>query len=162
MCYSYHHLYKIDVSIPRYFTVYGPAGRPDMSYFRFIRGIDEGTPLELYGDGSQARDFTYVDDIARGTVLALKPLGFEVINLGGGNKPIAMTAMIEKLEKLLGKKALYTHKEFHAADMQATWAAIGKAESLLGWCPTVDLDEGLKRTVQWHDENKAFVRTLRP
>jgi len=86
MAYTYHYLYGIDVSILRYFTVYGPAGRPDMSSFRFIKWINEGLPLEIYGDGSQERDFTYVDDIARGTIKALKPLEYEIINLGG-NKP---------------------------------------------------------------------------
>ena len=70
--------------------------------------------------------------------------------------------MIEKLEVLLGKKALFNRREFHAADMQATWAAIGKAQKLLGWSPTVDLDEGLKRTVQWHNENRTLVQSLRP
>ena len=83
MAYVYHYLYGIDVTILRYFTVYGPAGRPDMSPFRFIKWIAEGTPIRLYGDGSQSRDFTYVDDIARGTVLALKKTGYKIINLGG-------------------------------------------------------------------------------
>jgi UDP-glucuronate 4-epimerase len=80
----------LDVTVLRYFTVFGPAGRPDMAPFRFIKWIDEGTPITLYGDGSQARDFTYVDDIARGTILAAKPLGYEVINLGGGNNPLTI------------------------------------------------------------------------
>ena len=83
LAFSYHHLHGIDVSIPRYFTVYGPAGRPDMSVFRFIRRIAEGEPIIVFGDGSQSRDFTFVDDIAAGTVAALRPLGYEVINLGG-------------------------------------------------------------------------------
>src|SRR5438270_7239105 len=97
IAFTYHHLHGLDVTVLRYFTVYGPAGRPDMSVFRFMRKIDEGTPLELFGDGSQARDFTFVDDIAAGTVLALKPVGYQVINLGGGNAPVTMTAVIEKL-----------------------------------------------------------------
>ena len=82
MLYAYHYLFGIDASIVRYFTVYGPAGRPDMSIFRFIKWVDEGSELVLYGDGSQSRDFTFVSDIAEGTVKALKPVGFEVINLG--------------------------------------------------------------------------------
>lgn len=160
MCFPYHHLYGLDVSIVRYFTVYGPAGRPDMSIFRFMRWIDEGTPLELFGDGSQARDFTYVDDIAEGTVRALKPVGYEIINLGGGNKPISMSSIIERLEALLGKKAVLDHKAFHATDLKATWANIGKAKQLLDWSPTVELDEGLRRTVEWYKANFAFVRSL--
>ena len=161
LCYSYHHLYGIDVSVLRYFTVYGPAGRPDMSIFRFIRWIDEGSPLELFGDGSQARDFTYVDDIAAGTVLALKPLGYQVINLGGGNVPVMLSTVIAKLETLLGKKAVVARKEFHAADIKATWASIAKAEEMLGWRPSVGLDEGLRRTVAWYRENRELVRSLR-
>lgn len=161
MCYSYHHLYGLDISVVRYFTVYGPAGRPDMSVFRFTRWIDEGNPIELFGDGSQARDFTYVDDIAHGSVLALRPIGYEVINLGGGNRPVAMSEIIAKLEQLLGKKATLDQKAFHKADVQATWADIDKAKRLLGWEPTVPLDEGLRRTVQWYLDNTAFVRGLR-
>ena len=77
MAYTYHYLYGIDVSVVRYFTVYGPAGRPDMSVFRFIKWIDEGKPMEIFGDGTQSRDFTYVDDIAEGTIKAMKKVGFE-------------------------------------------------------------------------------------
>lgn len=161
LCYSYHHLYRLDVSVLRYFTVYGPAGRPDMSIFRFIRWIDEGVPLELFGDGSQARDFTYVDDIAAGTVLALRPLGYQVINLGGGRVPVTLAAVIARLEALLGKHALLDRREFHAADIKATWASIARAEEMLGWRPQIDLDEGLRRTVAWYKENRDFVRALR-
>jgi UDP-glucuronate 4-epimerase len=83
LCHTYHVLHGLDVTIFRYFTVYGPAGRPDMSLFRFAQWISEGRSVEIYGDGSQSRDFTYVDDIARGTILGLRPLGYEVVNLGG-------------------------------------------------------------------------------
>ena len=161
LCYSYHHLHRIDVSVLRYFTVYGPAGRPDMSIFRFIRWIDEGVPLELFGDGSQARDFTYVDDIAAGTVLALKPLGYQVINLGGGNVPVMLSNVIRTLEELLGRSAVIDRREFHAADIKATWANIAKAERLLGWRPMIGLADGLERTVAWYRQNKELVRSLR-
>ncbi|MDW8067148.1 MAG: NAD-dependent epimerase/dehydratase family protein, partial [Aquificaceae bacterium] len=89
LCYTYHYLYGIDVSVVRYFTVYGPAGRPDMSVFRFIKWILEDKPLQVFGDGSQSRDFTYVDDIAEGTLLATKPMGYEIINLGN-NQPSSL------------------------------------------------------------------------
>jgi nucleoside-diphosphate-sugar epimerase len=101
LCYTYHHLYQIDVSILRYFTVYGPAGRPDMAPFRFIKWIHEGTPITVFGDGTQTRDFTYVDDIASGTLKAVKPLGHTVINLGGGKRPIALLRFIEMIEERL-------------------------------------------------------------
>ena len=154
MAYTYSFLYKLDVSVVRYFTVYGPAGRPDMSVFRFINWIDEGAPIELFGDGTQARDFTYVDDIARGTIAALKPVGYEVINLGGGNNPIDLMTVIGMIENFLGKKAKIAKKAFHIADVKETWADITKANKLLGWKPTVSLEEGLKRSVEWHLANK--------
>lgn len=156
MAYSYHYLYGLDVSIVRYFTVYGPAGRPDMSIFRFVRWIKEGKPLELFGDGSQSRDFTYVDDIARGTILAAKEVGYEVINLGGGQNPISLTKIISTLEESLGKKAIIQNFEFHKADIKETWADISKAEKLLGWKPQISIEEGLKRTVDSFKEHQIL------
>jgi nucleoside-diphosphate-sugar epimerase len=153
MSYSYHYLYGIDVTVVRYFTVYGPSGRPDMSVYRFIKWIDEGTPLEVFGDGSQSRDFTYVDDIAEGTVRALRPLGFEVINLGG-SEPHRLDEMIGLVEKYTGKKARIDNKPFHKADIMATWADTGKAERLLGWKATVGLEEGIRRSVEWWRSRK--------
>ncbi len=153
MAYTYHFLYGMDVSVVRYFTVYGPAGRPDMSIFRFIKWIDEGKPLELLGDGAQSRDFSYVDDIARGTIAALKPVGYEIINLGGGNNPISLNAVIDMIEKMLGKKAVIENKEFHIADIKETWANISKAERLLGWKPQVSFEEGIRKSVEWHKTN---------
>ncbi|HET7537329.1 MAG TPA: NAD-dependent epimerase/dehydratase family protein [Candidatus Didemnitutus sp.] len=160
LAYSYHHLHGIDVSVLRYFTVYGPAGRPDMGPLRFTRWIDDESPIQLFGDGSQARDFTYIDDIARGTIAALKPLRFEIINLGGGRNPIPVSVFIGKLEALLGKTARYDRKPFHSADMKETWADIAKAERLLGWRPTVGLEEGLQHTVAWYRENRTWLKDV--
>jgi nucleoside-diphosphate-sugar epimerase len=150
MAYSHHFLYGIDVSICRYFTVYGPAGRPDMSIFRFIKWIDQEQPIELFGDGTQSRDFTFVDDIARGTIAALKPVGYEIFNLGGGNQPISLITIIEKLEALLGKTARINNKPFHKADIDSTWADISKANQQLNWRPATGLDEGLEQCVRWY------------
>lgn len=161
MCYSYHHLYGIDISIVRYFTVYGPAGRPDMSIIRFIKWIDEGTPIELFGDGSQSRDFTYVDDIAKGTIKALKKVGFEVINLGGGNNPISLNTVINMIEKYLGKKAKINNKPFHKADIISTWADIKKAKKILNWEPTISLEQGIRNTVDWYLENKNWFKKVK-
>jgi UDP-glucuronate 4-epimerase len=161
MAYSYHYLFGMDISVVRYFTVYGPAGRPDMSIFRFIKWIDEGTPIELFGDGSQSRDFTYVDDIADGTVKALRRVGYEIINLGGGRNPISMNYVIKKIEEYLGKEAVIEQKPFHKADMKATWADITKAGELLAWAPRIGLDEGLRRTVDWYLENRDWLKNVR-
>ncbi len=161
MAYSYHKLYEIDVSVVRYFTVFGPAGRPDMSIFRFIKWIDEGMPIELFGDGSQSRDFTYVEDIARGSVASLKDVGYEIFNLGGGRNPVSLKSIILKLEELLGKKAKIDYKPFHIADIMETWADIEKASELLGWKPKVSLDEGLEKTVEWYLANKEWLKNIR-
>ena len=161
MCYSYHYLYAIDISIVRYFTVYGPAGRPDMSIIRFIKWIDEGTPIELFGDGSQSRDFTYVDDIANGTIKALKKVGFEIINLGGGNNPFSLNYVINLIEQYLGKKAKINKKPFHKADIVSTWADISKANKILGWKPKVSLEQGIKNTVDWYLENKSWFKKVK-
>lgn len=161
MAYSYHHLYGVDVSVVRYFTVYGPAGRPDMSIFRFIQWIDKGEKLEIFGDGAQARDFTYVTDIAEGTVKASKRLGYEIINLGGGNKPISINTVIGLIEKDLGKKAKIDNKAFHKADIKETWADIRKAKELLNWEPKVSLEEGISRTIQWYRDHAGLAREIR-
>lgn len=160
LAYTYHYLYGIDVSVLRYFTVYGPAGRPDMSPFRFVRAIAEGEPLELFGDGTQSRDFTYVDDIAKGTIKALKKVGYEIINLGGGRKPVSINAMIDLIERYTGKKACITYKPFHKADMKSTWADISKAKKLLNWEPAVPFADGIKKTVDWYIENRKWCQKM--
>ena len=160
MTYTYHHLHNFDVSIVRFFTVFGPAGRPDMAPLRFVRWIDEGTPITLFGDGSQSRDFTYVDDIARGTIAALKDVGYEIINLGGGNNPISISKMIEAFETHLGKKAKIDYQPFIKADMMHTWAEISKAKALLDWEPQVSFEEGVQRLVDWYLKEKDWVSQL--
>ena len=161
IAYTYHHQFNIDVSIVRYFTVYGPAGRPDMSVLRFVKWIDEGKPIVLYGDGSQSRDFTYVDDIAIGTLAATKKkVGYEIINLGGGKNPVAINLLISKIENLLSKKAELNQKPFHSADVDSTWADISKADQLLNWQPTISLDKGLEKTVEWYYENKSWLKHI--
>ncbi len=161
MAYTYHYLYGINTVIVRYFTIYGPAGRPDMSPLRFMKWIDEGTPITLYGDGSQSRDFVFVDDVARGTVAALGVSGYEVINLGGGNNPVSMNQMIAAFEKELGKKALIDQQPFIKSDMMHTYANIDKAKELLGWEPKVPFEEGVRRMVAWYRENEELVKELK-
>lgn len=161
MAHVYHYLYGIDVSIVRYFTVFGPSGRPDMSIFRFIQWIYNSTSLKVFGDGSQARDFTYVEDIARGTILAAKPVGYEIINLGGGNNPISLKTVIHKIEEILGKKAKYDYAEFHKTDIRSTWADISKAKKILGWQPEISFNQGLQQTIQWHLDNQSWLKSVK-
>ena len=149
MCHSYHYLYGLDVSVVRYFTVYGPAGRPDMVMFRFVQWICEGRMVHLNGDGNQSRGFTYIDDIARGTIQSLKPLGYEIINLGG-HEPITINAMIAKLEGMIGRQAKVERRPFHKADMLSNLADVSKARRLLEWEPQVNLDQGMQNLVDWY------------
>jgi nucleoside-diphosphate-sugar epimerase len=159
IAFTYYHLHGLDVTVLRYFTVYGPAGRPDMSVFRFMRKIAEGEPITVFGDGTQQRDFSYVDDIARGTVAALKPLGFEVINLGG-DRPIRLDYVISQIAELVGRKPIIEYRPAHPADVPATWANVAKARQLLDWLPEVAIEEGLRRTAAWYRENRAEILPL--
>lgn len=160
MAYTYHQLYGIDVTIVRYFTVYGPAGRPDMAVYRIIKSIVEDQEFEMFGDGSQSRDFTYVEDIARGNLAALKDVGYEIINLGGGNNPIALTEIIAFVEKKLSKNSNVSVKSFHSTDVKSTCANIEKAKKILGWEPETPLEEGLKRSIDWYLENRVFCKNI--
>ena len=160
LAYSYRHLYGVDVSVVRYFTVYGPAGRPDMSVFRFIKWIDEGAPLTVYGDGEQSRDFTYVDDIARGTIAAARPLGYEIVNLGGGKEPVTLNALIKAMERALAKEAVIDRQPAHSADMRSTQADNSKALRLLGWRPETSLEVGVEKTIAWYRANRDWLRDI--
>jgi nucleoside-diphosphate-sugar epimerase len=159
LCHTYHHLYDLDITVLRYFTVYGPAGRPDMSLFRFIQWIAEDRPVIVYGDGRQERDFTYRDDIVDGTLAAARPLGFEVINLGS-DQPLSLLDVIGRLEGLLGRPARLEFRDEAPADVRATWADITRARSLLGWSPRTRLDDGLARCVEWYRAEQAWARTI--
>ncbi len=158
-CYTYHNLYNIDVTILRYFTVYGPASRPDMSPLRFISWVYQEKPVIIYGDGKQSRDFTYVDDIARGTIMALKPLGFDTINLGC-DQPHELLEFLKLIEEKLGKKAKIINEPMHPADMKATWADITKAKKILGWQPGVKLSHGLDESVKWFTDNHSWTEKI--
>ncbi len=160
ICHSYHYLAGIDISIPRYFTVYGPAGRPDMSIFRFIKNIDNGRPIPVFGNGKQTRDFTYIDDIADGTIRCLAPFGYEIFNLGS-NSPVELMYVINLIEQRLGKKAEIEWLPIHPADVLATWADIEKSKDKLGWEPTVSIEVGVQNTVDWYLKNREFLNRLK-
>jgi len=160
MAYTYHFLYGLDITVLRYFTVYGPAGRPDMATFRFVKWMMQDHPLEIYGNGLQERDFTYIDDIAVGTIRALRPLGYEVINLGN-NQPHQLLKIINIIEKHLGQKYKLKFKKIVKADMQATWANIEKAKKYLDWQPQFNIEEGIKKTCDWFKENWEWIWKLK-
>lgn len=160
ICHAYHFLHEIDVTIFRYFSVYGPKGRPDMVLFRFIKWIVEGETLQLNGDGSQKRGFTYVDDIARGTILGLEPAGYEIINLGG-HEIISLIELIEMIEEYVGKKAKIKQHPLPKADILASWADVTKAKEVLGWEPQVNLQEGVSRMIEWYLENREFASQIK-
>ncbi len=159
MCYTYHYLFGMDVTVFRYFTVYGPAGRPDMSLFRFTQWISEGKPVIVYGDGQQSRDFTFVDDIARGTIAGLAEVGYEVINLGS-DTPVVLIDAVRLIEEISGKSADIHFEPRHKADVTATWANISKAERLLGWRPQYDFRKGVKALVDWYEANRDWAREI--
>jgi len=156
MAHAYHHLHNIDVTILRFFTVYGPAGRPDLSIFRFVQWISEGRPVRVNGDGEQSRGFTYIDDIARGIIAALKPLGFEIINLGG-HEVITINNLIELIEDVVGRKAIIQYGPADPADMLSNWADVSRAGELLGWEPQFNLREGIKLLVEWYNAEREWA-----
>jgi len=159
LCYTYHMQYQIDVSVVRYFTVYGPAGRPDLAIFRFVQWVSEGRPVRINGDGEQSRGFTYIDDIARGTILALQPLGYEIINLGG-HETITINNLVRLVEEVTGKKAQVVHGPPDRADMLANWANVDKARQLLGWQPQVGQREGIGTLVAWYNQERAWASQI--
>ena len=159
MAHAYHHLYNLDVTIFRYFTVYGPAGRPDMSVFRFCQWIAEGREVLVTGDGEQSRGFTYVDDIARGTILGLQPLGYEVFNLGG-HEVVRMNQLIHMLEDRLGKKANIRYIPSNPADVQTNVADVTKARQRLAWQPRVSFSQGIDNTVSWYLRERSWAKDI--
>jgi nucleoside-diphosphate-sugar epimerase len=159
MAHAYHHLYGIDASVVRYFTVYGPAGRPDLALFRFTQWISEGRPVRVNGDGTQSRGFTYIDDIVAGTLAALKPLGYEVINLGG-HEVITINDLVTLVEDIVGKKAQVVYGPPNPADMFTNWADVTKARDLLDWQPRYTMRAGVAKLVEWYNAEREFARTI--
>ena len=156
MAYTYHHLFGLDATVFRFFTVYGPAGRPDMVMFRFTQWIAEGKTVKITGDGSQMRGFTYVDDIARGVLAGLQPLGYEIINLGG-HETVTINELLHMIEDRLGKKAAIEYIPRHPADADANWANVEKAKRVLGWRQQVSLEDGVTNLVNWYLEQRSWT-----
>jgi nucleoside-diphosphate-sugar epimerase len=159
LCHSFHYLNDLDVTIFRYFTVYGPAARPDMVMFRFTQWIAEGREVRVNGDGTQSRGFTYLDDIARGTILGLKPVGYEVINLGG-HQTISVKDLIKKVESLVDRKARVIYQDRHPADVMENSADVTKARAMLGWEPKFSLEQGIPNLVNWYLAERDWVSQI--
>jgi nucleoside-diphosphate-sugar epimerase len=159
MCHAYHHLYGIDVSVLRYFTVYGPAGRPDLAHLRFVQWISEGKTVRVNGEGEHSRGFTYIDDIARGTILALKPVGYDVFNLGG-HEVITVSNLIKLMEEIIGKKALVQYGPANPADMFTNQADVTKAGEMLGWEPQFSMRAGVEKLVEWYNANRDWAKDI--
>jgi UDP-glucuronate 4-epimerase len=151
LCGSYSHLYELAVVVMRFFTVYGPAQRPDLAIHKFTDSIYRGRPIQQFGDGTTRRDYTYVDDIVQGVLGALKyrRTAFEIFNLGE-NQTTTLTDLIVSIENALGKKAIIEHLPEQQGDMPLTCADIDKARALLGYHPRVKISEGIPKFVDWY------------
>lgn len=150
ICYTYHHLYDLNIVMLRYFTVFGPRQRPDLAINKFVNLIRNNQPINMYGDGSSIRDYTYIDDIVSGTISAMKydKTGYEIFNLGGGN-PISLVDMISTIENILGKKAIINKMPMQPGDVDRTVCDISKSMKLLNYKPETSFYDGVKNFINW-------------
>jgi UDP-glucuronate 4-epimerase len=152
MAYAYHHIYKTPMIGLRYFTVYGPWGRPDMAYYKFTKSILENKPLDIFNEGNLQRDFTYIDDIIQGTIAALDfQASYEIFNLGN-NKPVKILDLVSILEKKLKKKAILNFLPMQKGEVLKTYADISKSKKLLNFTPKVSIEEGMEEFLNWYQK----------
>jgi UDP-glucuronate 4-epimerase len=150
IAFSYHHIYKIPTIGLRYFTVYGPYGRPDMAYFKFTKNILEGKEIEIFNDGNMKRDFTYIDDIVEGTAASLDyNTDFEIFNLGNNN-PTNLLDFVSLIEKKLNKKAIKKFLPLQQGEMLSTYADITSSIKKLNFTPKTKIEDGLDKFVDWY------------
>jgi UDP-glucuronate 4-epimerase len=152
--YNYHHLYGLDIINLRFFTVFGPRQRPDLAIYKFMDRIEKNLPIEVYGDGSTARDYTYVDDIISGIISAGEYLDnnkqvYEIINLGN-NSPVVLLDLIKTMQKCLNKEFEVVYKDMQMGDVDITFANIEKAKNLLGYEPKISFEEGISNFINWY------------
>lgn len=150
ICYTYHHLYNLNIVMLRYFTVFGPRQRPDLAINKFVNLIRNNQPINMYGDGTSIRDYTYIDDIVSGTISAMKydKTGYEIFNLGGGN-PVSLVDMISTIETILGKKAIINKMPMQPGDVDRTVCDISKSMKLLNYKPETSFYDGVKNFINW-------------
>ncbi len=153
ICYTWHHLYGISVVALRFFTVYGPRQRPDLAINKFAKKIIKGEPIQMYGDGSTKRDYTYIDDIVSGICKSIdyNGSGYEIINLGGG-EPITLKRMIQTIEQEIGKKAIIEQQPMQPGDVDKTVCDWSKARKLLNYAPKTSFKDGIKKFVEWRKQ----------
>ncbi len=157
LCHVYSHLYGFDITCLRFFTVYGPRQRPDLAIYKFTRLIDEGRPVDIYGDGSSSRDYTYIDDILDGIDRAADNLkGYHIYNLGESDST-ELISLVRLIEEALGKKAVLNYLPMQAGDVKTTFADISKAKNELGYDPGFDFRKGMGKFIEWYRENKGLV-----
>ena len=150
MCFTYSHLYGISMVCLRFFTAYGPRQRPDLAIRKFTGMIDRGEPIPVFGDGSNGRDYTYIDDIVDGIVRAMQfDCSYEVFNLGNAH-PVDLSTVIQTIESCLGKSATIRRLPLQPGDVPITYADITKAERILGYCPATTFSQGIEKFVKWH------------
>ncbi len=155
ICYTYHHLYGINCFCLRFFTVYGPRQRPEMAIHKFVRLIEDGAEIEMYGDGTTSRDYTYIDDITSALYQCLyKVKGYQVINLGNSN-PLELGSLIRLIETKTGKRAKIKRMGMQPGDVITTFADIAKARDLLGYDPSTPIEEGIEKFIEWYRSNKS-------
>ncbi len=152
LCYAYHHLYALKIVCLRFFTVYGPRGRPDMAPFKFLDWVTQGKEVTMFGDGLSSRDYTYVADIVSGIVASLQaPLDYEIINLGRG-EPILLRDFIQTIEEIVGRKANIKQLPMNPGDVPHTLANVDKAKRLLGYQPQTSVREGMQEMYKWYKQ----------
>jgi UDP-glucuronate 4-epimerase len=153
----YHHVYGMDVAMLRFFTVYGPRQRPDLAIHKFAARIAAGRPIEVFGDGSSARDYTYITDIIDGVMACVRQnFGYEIFNLGGSS-PTTLSHLIELLEQALHKKALIEGRPDQPGDVPRTWADVTKSARRLGYAPKIKIEQGIPLFVEWLRGGKSAV-----
>lgn len=161
LCYTYHHLYNLQIYMLRFFTVYGPRQRPDLAINKFADRIEKGIAIDMYGDGSSMRDYTYIDDIVAGIQGAINydQTGYEIFNLGGGS-PITLKEMISAIEKGLNKKAKINQMPMQPGDVDKTISDISKAKKLLGYTPQTSFSDGIKKFIAWQKQQNKYTDIL--
>jgi len=161
LLHAYHHLYDIDVMCLRFFTVFGPRQRPDLAIHKFVRLISEEKPITMYGDGTSARDYTYIEDIVNGIMGSLSYLNnnthiYEVVNIGN-NSPVSLKKMIETIYTICGKQSNIKQISMQPGDVNITFSNIDKANKLFGYQPKVSFEEGIRRFVKWYESNYSYA-----